>query len=479
MVTLLLCYSLLFHPEVSSLVQNNLMLLIVFVYTHVCRFLLGVYIKMSLTDSKLKKLLNKSYDKPFEVSDRDSLSIRVSAKGKIAWQYRFRFDGKGDRVTIGHYPNLSLAYAREKVPDLRGWLFEGKNPKLEWNAKKHNSTKKSQYTLIKLSRLWLEKVAEVEHKDTTFNNYDTTIGKWICNEPKRDKLKEKWVKKKLDIPYDDISNGQWMDYFDWICREGSQVTSGSVFKLIKTIITWGLKREYISNSNLLIFTVKDVGKTPKLGERTPSIYEISRMWLEIDKSRSLPQTKACLKLIILFGGRNTAIRTAKWKHFDFEKMIWTIPVPKGKKEERRRGTHEEDIAVQRPERHPIPKKAKELLDEIGNIYGKEGYIFKGDVNSQAITTHAINRFCSRMSLKIFTMYGISKITPHDFRRSIESIISEIDVKWLPICEKILGHKLKGTMAHYNKADYIDQQLEVYELYWSLIKKGIDNINNQI
>ena len=432
---------------------------------------------MSLTDSKLKKLLNKSYDKPFEVTDRDSLSIRVSAKGKIAWQYRFRFDGKADRVTLGHYPVLSLSKAREKVPELRAWLVEGKNPKLELNAKKNDSTRKSQFTLTKLALLWLEKVAEVEHKGTTFDNYDTTIKKWICNVPKRDKLKIQWVKKNLDIPFDDITNGQWMNYFDWICTEGSSITSGSTLTLLKTIVGWGVKREYITNKNLLLFKVKDVGKAPKVGERTPTLHEIARMWLEVDKSKSLPQTKACIKLIVLFGGRNTAIRTAKWEHLNFEKMIWTIPVPKGKKEERRRGTHEDDNALQRPEIHPIPLKVKELLDELGDIYGREGYIFKGDVRNQAITTHAINRFCARMSTKLFTKYGISKIIPHDFRRSIESILSEIDVKWLPICEKILGHKLKGTMAHYNKADYIAQQLEAYEFYWSLIKKNIDYINN--
>ena len=157
-------------------------------------------------------------------------------------------------------------------------------------------------------------------------------------------------------------------------------------------------------------------------------------------------------------------------------MPWTIPVPKGRKEERRRGTHEDDEAVQRPERHPIPAKVKELLDELAFIYGKNGYIFKGDIRHQAITTHAIGRFCARMSTKLFTGFGISKITPHDFRRSIESILSEIDVKWLPICEKIIGHKLKGSMKHYNKADYINQQLEAYELYWSLIQREINKIN---
>lgn len=431
---------------------------------------------MSLTDSQLKKFHNKKHDKAFEVLDRDSLGVRVSLKGKIAWQYRFRFNRKADRITLGYYPDISLKEAREYVPILRGWLVAGDNPKLKWKEKLASSTHKSSYTLVKLVKEWFDEVAERDFKDTTYQNYDSTIRKWIFNQPKRDKLEVNWVRNKLDIPFDNITNAQWMDYFDWISKEGSSVNAGSVFKLLKTVVKWGLKREKISNSNILLFTVKDVGKAPQVGQRSPTLNEIARMWIEIDKSKALPQTKICLKLIILLGGRNTAIRTARWEDFDFNEMIWTIPVPKGKKETRRRGSHEEDLAVQKPERHPIPSKVKELLDELAFIYGRNGYVFKGDINHRALTTHAINRYCKRIASKLFADFGISKIVPHDFRRSIETIITEIDVKWLPICEKILGHKLKGTMQHYNKADYIDQQLEVYELYWSLIKKEIEKVH---
>ncbi len=433
---------------------------------------------MSLHKSKLDSLLNRNHDKAFELPDRDSLSVRVSAKGKIAWQYRFRFNKKGDRLTIGHYPNLSIDEARAKVPGLRGWLFEGKNPKQEWINAKNKNSKQSSMTLEALAGKWFEQVAEEDFKSTTYENYKITLGKWIFNDPKRDSLKVKWVKKNLNIPFDQITNLQWMDYFDWVCKEGSKVTSGSVFKLLKTIVRWGIKREKISNQNLLLYTVRDIGSSPQKGERTPSLFEIARLWMEIEKSKALPQTKICLKLVILSGGRNTALRTARWSDFDFDNMIWTIPVPKGKKKEQRRGSHVDDIAVQKPERHPIPYKIKKLLDELSFIYSADGYVFKGAKNGTALTTHSLNRYCSRISAKLFAEYGISKIVPHDFRRSINSILAEKDRTLIPICEKILGHVLQGTMGHYNTADYLEDQLKAYELYWSLIEKEIVKITSR-
>jgi len=32
------------------------------------------------------------------------------------------------------------------------------------------------------------------------------------------------------------------------------------------------------------------------------------------------------------------------------------------------------------------------------------------------------------------------------------------------------------MKHYNKGDYLSQQLEVYEMYWSLIKAEINKVH---
>ncbi|MFT6920216.1 MAG: hypothetical protein ACJA2G_002865 [Cognaticolwellia sp.] len=68
---------------------------------------------MKLSHPLLKKYHNKRHDKPFEVTDRDSISIRVSAKGKIAWQFRFHYNNKADRLILGHYPSVSLSDARK------------------------------------------------------------------------------------------------------------------------------------------------------------------------------------------------------------------------------------------------------------------------------------------------------------------------------------------------------------------------------
>ena len=45
---------------------------------------------MAISDTKLRKLLGKNQTL-YVLSHRDSLSVRVSAKGTITWQYHYRF----------------------------------------------------------------------------------------------------------------------------------------------------------------------------------------------------------------------------------------------------------------------------------------------------------------------------------------------------------------------------------------------------
>ncbi|MGJ8693939.1 MAG: Arm DNA-binding domain-containing protein [Thalassotalea sp.] len=86
---------------------------------------------MAISNSKLKSLYNKSQPKRFELSDRDGLSVRVTETGSIAFQYRYRFQTIPKRLTLGRFPDLTLAQARDKIPQLRQLIKEGKDPIIE------------------------------------------------------------------------------------------------------------------------------------------------------------------------------------------------------------------------------------------------------------------------------------------------------------------------------------------------------------
>ncbi len=95
---------------------------------------------MALSDAWLRSVVGKERDKVLVKSDRDGLSVRVSPKGRVVFQYRYQWAGKGERLDIGTYPATGLKEAREEVIRLRGELESNRNPRLVKQAEKRKAT---------------------------------------------------------------------------------------------------------------------------------------------------------------------------------------------------------------------------------------------------------------------------------------------------------------------------------------------------
>lgn len=66
---------------------------------------------MKFTDRTIAAL--KSKKSRYEVWEpgQGAFGVRVSTKGRKSWVYLFRYEGKPRRMTLGHYPAMSLADA--------------------------------------------------------------------------------------------------------------------------------------------------------------------------------------------------------------------------------------------------------------------------------------------------------------------------------------------------------------------------------
>jgi hypothetical protein len=81
-----------------------------------------------LTDIKIKSL--KPEANPYTVSDGTigGMVVAVSTAGKKVFRLKYKFQGKAQQLTIGKYPELSLAEAREIAQEAKKQLTNGINP---------------------------------------------------------------------------------------------------------------------------------------------------------------------------------------------------------------------------------------------------------------------------------------------------------------------------------------------------------------
>ncbi len=88
----------------------------------------------ALKASKIRaaKPLAKSY----KLTDAQDLYLTVSTSGSQLWYFRYRFEGKENRLAFGAYPLVTLAEAREKRDAARKLLASGVCPSLPRKTEK-------------------------------------------------------------------------------------------------------------------------------------------------------------------------------------------------------------------------------------------------------------------------------------------------------------------------------------------------------
>ena len=82
----------------------------------------------NFTDTYIKAL--KPTNKRREIYEGAGFGIRITTTGTKTWLYRYKMNGKTDKITLGHYPAMSLASAKAKFLELNGLRKNGKSPKL-------------------------------------------------------------------------------------------------------------------------------------------------------------------------------------------------------------------------------------------------------------------------------------------------------------------------------------------------------------
>jgi hypothetical protein len=87
-----------------------------------------------LTVAKLATLKPRSTI--YRVADAAGLCIEVRPDGGRSWRYRYRFAGIARMLSLGTYPQISLAEARRRRDEARTRLQTGQDPSSERRAEK-------------------------------------------------------------------------------------------------------------------------------------------------------------------------------------------------------------------------------------------------------------------------------------------------------------------------------------------------------
>lgn len=81
---------------------------------------------MKLTDEEL--LTAPAKQKIYKIYDGAGLFVEIPPTGSIRWRFKYKFDGKEKKISLGLYPQITIGEARKKRNEFKKFLSKGIDP---------------------------------------------------------------------------------------------------------------------------------------------------------------------------------------------------------------------------------------------------------------------------------------------------------------------------------------------------------------
>lgn len=391
---------------------------------------------MALSEAWLKANNGKEREAVEVVADRDSMSVRVSPKGKIVFQLRYRLNGKQERVDIGTYPHIGLKDARIEATRLRGLLDQNKDPKLELKVEKEKNINPT--TLNDVFNMWYAAYCAKNKKE------HVAIKRMFENH---------LLPKLGELPIDRIDIVDWLSVFEELAGRIAG-TAKNLLSNTKQMLKWAAKRKYVQTNVLAdIYPKADLNIVSKPTKRVLTDDELTVFFECLKWSRLTAKNKIFLELCLIYACRNGELRRAEKKHFDFKRKIWKVPPANHKT------GYKNDKTLIRPILPYMEILIKEAM-ELSN--GK--YLFSNGKNESEYLTDAASTQLPASVIgwvKRFKKETMAHWSLHDLRRTARTNFSSFS-KNRDIHEIMLGHVLPNNQEVYDLHSYVAEQTEVYE-----------------
>jgi hypothetical protein len=131
---------------------------------------------VALTDTAIRNL--KPQQKPYKKSDGGGLQLHVMPEGSKLWRLAYRFAGKQKTISLGSYPVVTLAMARDVRDEARRLLAQGVDPSEKRKADKRAAA--AARTFGEVADEWFDTKREPEEKSEATLKRDRWLkGEWI------------------------------------------------------------------------------------------------------------------------------------------------------------------------------------------------------------------------------------------------------------------------------------------------------------
>ncbi len=346
---------------------------------------------------------------------QDGLALRLTSTGARSWSARYYLAGRQRRLTLGGYPDLSLADARVRAKDARQAAADGKDR-----------------AAVKREQRATKTFSEVG---------EDFIKAWAQPRKKSWKEDARRLKGRVLAPWGPrlITSIARADVRELLAGVAASkpVEANHLLALVRKVFNWCLNEDLV--------TANPAAKMPKPGveharDRVLSDDEIRAVWSALG---GLPAGVAGqFKVQLLTACRFGEVAAMKWQDLDLETGWWTQPAATTKNRMAHTVWLAEPVRViLRAQRAAMPEDAIYVFEGARTKKARHFALFGGRAKKGGPAT-----------LRAANGRPVMDVRPHDLRRTAVTRLSGAGVA-RPTIKALLNHLDKGVTAIYDRASH--------------------------
>jgi integrase len=240
--------------------------------------------------------------------------LRKQTRDGASWTLRYHFVGRDHWMTLGNYPDMSLAQARIDVRAARVQIDRHQNP-------------------LALRR-------EALAKERQRGAFKTLCEDWYRSEIQGRRLKypdvpkrylDKYLLPKLGrYPACEVTAGDVAHLLDEL-KVRAPTSANDLLRFTRRIFAFGVRRGLVMSNPVADFSPRlDGGGTEKPRSRALSTDELARLCEKIRETSFGESNLLTIRLLLALCARKTELLAARWAEFNLEvspstESVWRLP----------------------------------------------------------------------------------------------------------------------------------------------------------
>ncbi len=379
-----------------------------------------------LTDKEVKGLKKKS-----KMFDGGGLYVLCTETGSKLWRLKYRHGGKEKVLSLGAYPHITLAQARDMRDTAKSQLANGIDPSAHKKEQKLRLALDATQTVKACSEAWIEHMTPkwgLGTKQAVISSFNRDVYPLIGNQS-----------------ISTLTAKQIIDASKLVESRGATDQAARLLQRIKSFTRWATVNQLVDVNPSGDIKPDDVLKKRKVTNR-PAIQQnqLHDFMVRIADYQGDAVVAAGIKFLALTALRPGEVRHLEWTDIDFENRTLTIPASRMK--------------MGRAHWVPLSNQAIEILESMQPLNGRRKLVFSSQIKPNfPMSENTLNLGIQRMGFQA---------TSHGMRSTFSTIAHESLNFKHEVIDAALAHGKKDVVSgKYDRSIYFNERIRLMQ-WWA-------------